>query len=128
MGLPPHPHHPTLPGATYGSFPAACHYQDGSFVFARVQELCAHHNTGARFTFWHPDLVTLHIWLWYPNPAGLYNGTNPLIQPSTPPNPPRQAGARPAPGWVPARRSGLPLVFSALRGRGRACRGGGRPD
>jgi hypothetical protein len=72
---------PPLPGATYGSFPAACHYKDGSFSFARVQELCAHHHTGARFNFWHPDLVTLHLWLWYPNPDGLYNGTNPLIHP-----------------------------------------------
>jgi hypothetical protein len=72
---------PPLPGATYGSFPAACHYKDGSFIFARVQELCAHHHTGARFSFWHPDLVTLHLWVWYPNPAGLYNGTNPLISP-----------------------------------------------
>jgi ABC-type glycerol-3-phosphate transport system substrate-binding protein len=36
---------------------------------------------GARFSFWHPDLVTLHVWLWYPNPAGLYGGTNPLIRP-----------------------------------------------
>jgi hypothetical protein len=72
---------PPLPGATYGSFPAACHYKDGSFILARVQELCALHNTGARFNFWHPDLVTLHVWLWYPNPAGLYNGTNPLIHP-----------------------------------------------
>jgi hypothetical protein len=75
------PASPPLPGATYGSFPAACHYKDGTFVFARVQELCAHHNTGARFSFWHPDLVTLHVWLWYHNPAGLYNGTNPLVGP-----------------------------------------------
>jgi hypothetical protein len=37
--------------------------------------------TGAGFNFWHPDLVTLHVWLWYPNPAGLYNGTNPLVRP-----------------------------------------------
>jgi hypothetical protein len=74
---------PPLPGATYGSFAAACHYQDGTFVFARVQELCAKRSpeTGARFNFWHPDLVTLHVWLWYPNPAGLYNGTNPLVRP-----------------------------------------------
>jgi hypothetical protein len=36
---------------------------------------------GAPFNFWHPDLVTLHVWLWYPNPAGLYNGTNPYIRP-----------------------------------------------
>jgi hypothetical protein len=74
---------PPLPGATYGSFAAACHYTDGTFVFARVQELCAKRSpqTGAAFDFWHPDLVTLHVWLWYPNPAGLYNGTNPLIRP-----------------------------------------------
>jgi hypothetical protein len=74
---------PPLPGATYGSFGAACHYKDGTFVFARVQELCATRSpqTGAAFNFWHPDLVTLHVWLWYPNPAGLYNGTNPLVHP-----------------------------------------------
>jgi hypothetical protein len=74
---------PPLPGATYGSFPAACHYTDGTFVAARVQELCAKRSpkTGAPFNFWHPDLVTLHVWLWYPNPAGLYSGTNPLIHP-----------------------------------------------
>jgi hypothetical protein len=74
---------PPLPGATYGSFPAACHYKDGTFVAARVQELCAKRSpeTGAKFNFWHPDLVTLHVWVWYPNPAGLYNGTNPYIRP-----------------------------------------------
>jgi hypothetical protein len=74
---------PPLPGATYGSFGAACHYKDGTFVFARVQELCAKRSpeTGAPFNFWHPDLVTLHVWVWYPNPAGLYNGTNPLVRP-----------------------------------------------
>jgi hypothetical protein len=77
------PASPPLPGATYGSFPAACHYRDGTFVAARVQELCATHSpqTGAPFNFWHPDLVTLHVWLWYPNPAGLYSGTNPWIRP-----------------------------------------------
>jgi hypothetical protein len=81
--FPQQPEVPLLPGATYGSFGAACHYKDGTFVFARVQELCAKRSpqTGARFTFWHPDLVTLHVWLWYPNPDGLYNGTNPYIQP-----------------------------------------------
>jgi hypothetical protein len=74
---------PPLPGATYGSFGAACHYQDGTFVPARVQELCPTRSpeTGARFNFWHPDLVTLHVWIWYPNPDGLYNGTNPYIRP-----------------------------------------------
>jgi hypothetical protein len=74
---------PPLPGATYGSFPAACHYLDGTFVAARVQELCPKTSprTDARFNFWHPDLVTLHVWVWYPNPDGLYNSTNPYIKP-----------------------------------------------
>jgi hypothetical protein len=74
---------PPLPGATYGSFAAACHYKDGTFMAAASQAQCAKRSpqTGAAFNFWHPDLVTLHVWLWYPNPAGLYNGTNPYIKP-----------------------------------------------
>ena len=81
--FPTKPPTPPLPGATYGSFGAACHYKDGTFVFAASQDDCAKRSpqTGAAFNFWHPDLVTLHVWLWYPNPAGLYNGTNPLIRP-----------------------------------------------
>jgi hypothetical protein len=81
--FPQQPEVPLLPGATYGSFGAACHYTDGTFVFASSQELCARRSpeTGAAFNFWHPDLVTLHVWLWYHNPDGLYNGTNPLIRP-----------------------------------------------
>lgn len=74
---------PPLPGATYGSFGAACHYRDGTFVFTATQAGCAARSpeTGARFAFWHPDLVTLHVWLWYPNPTGLYTGTNPYVRP-----------------------------------------------
>jgi hypothetical protein len=74
---------PPLPGATYGSFGAACHYQDGTFVFAGAQDQCATRSpkTGSPFNFWHPQLVTLHVWVWYHNPHGLYNGTNPLVRP-----------------------------------------------
>jgi hypothetical protein len=74
---------PPLPGATYGSFGAACHYTDGTFVFAGAQDECAKRSpqTGARFNFWHPPLVTMHVWVWYHNPDGLYHGTNPLVRP-----------------------------------------------
>jgi hypothetical protein len=72
-----------LKGAKYGSFPAACHYADGSFVPAAAETVCAPTNGGAAFTFWHPRLVTLHVWLWYPNPDGLYASTNPLVAPLT---------------------------------------------
>jgi hypothetical protein len=81
--FPSTPDSPPLAGATYGSFPAACHYADGSFVPADAQASCASRNpAGSAFNFWHPDLVTLHVWLWYDNPDGLYHGTNPLIQDS----------------------------------------------
>ena len=74
---------PPLPGARYGSFGAGCHYADGTFVPAETQDACPKTapGSGAAFNFWHPDLITFHVWLWYPNPAGLYSGTNPLVRP-----------------------------------------------
>ena len=74
---------PPLPGATYGVFGAACHYVDGTFVFADEQSRCAEKSptTGAAFNFWHPRLITMHLWVWYPNPSGIFSGTNPLATP-----------------------------------------------
>jgi hypothetical protein len=74
---------PPLPGAKYGAFGAACHYVDGTVVFADDQAKCAPTapTTGAKFNFWHGPLVTMHVWLWYPNPAGLFAGTNPFATP-----------------------------------------------
>jgi hypothetical protein len=72
-----------LPGAKYGAFGAACHYADGTFTPEAAQDQCPKTSpqSGAKFGFWHPNLVTLHVWLWYPNPAGLFAGTNPLVTP-----------------------------------------------
>jgi len=76
------PAKPPLPGARYGVFGAACHYRDGTVVFANAQSMCAPKSTtGAAFNFWHPRLITLHMWVWYPNPSGLYSGTNPMVVP-----------------------------------------------
>jgi hypothetical protein len=81
--FPEKPKAPPLPGARYGAFPAACHYADGTFVPAASQDACAKTAPGsdAAFTFWHPNLVTLHVWLWYPNPSGLYSSMNPFAHP-----------------------------------------------
>jgi hypothetical protein len=75
------PARPPLPGARYGSFPAACHYVDGTFVAAASKDRCASTSpqSGAKFNFWHGPLVTMHVWLWYPNPSGLFAGMNPLV-------------------------------------------------
>ena len=79
------PRTPPLKGAKYGSFPAACHYADGRFVPQTVESACAPTapGSGAAFTFWHPRLITLHVWLWYPNPDGLYASTNLFVAPFT---------------------------------------------
>jgi len=72
-----------LPAATYGSFGAACHYKDGTFVFKAAEADCAQQSpqSGAPFAFWHPDFVTLHLWVWYPNSEGIFSGMNPLVKP-----------------------------------------------
>jgi hypothetical protein len=77
------PRTPPLRDATFGLFPAACHFKDGTFVPDRSSSTCPKKNpkTGAVFTFWHPDLITMHVWIWYPNPSGLYSSTNPLVAP-----------------------------------------------
>jgi hypothetical protein len=75
------PKTPPLPGAKYGTFGAGCHYFDGTFVPRNAQASCPRTSpqTGAAFSFWHPLLFTLHVWLWYPNPSGLFASTNPLV-------------------------------------------------
>jgi hypothetical protein len=87
--FPETPATPPLAGASYGSFPAACHYDDGTFVPAAAQAQCATTSpeTGSPFVFWHPPLVTMHVWIWYPNPDGLFASTNPLIAPFDAPEP-----------------------------------------
>jgi hypothetical protein len=72
-----------LEGAKYGSFGAACHYKDGEFVMASAETKCAktHAKTGSAFNFWHGPLVTLHLWIWYPNSGGIFAEFNPLLTP-----------------------------------------------
>jgi hypothetical protein len=79
--FPKKPKKAPLKGAKYGSFPAACHYEDGNFVPAASEDDCEPTHNGSPFFFWHPDLVTLHVWLWHHNPDGLYEGMNPLVKP-----------------------------------------------
>ena len=77
------PKTPPLPNATFGFFPAACHYKDGTFIPHNNAATCPKRapRSKAAFFFWHPDLVTMHVWVWYPNPDGIYGSTNPLVAP-----------------------------------------------
>jgi hypothetical protein len=51
----------------------------GTFVPEQSQAACPAKSpqTGSAFNLWHPLLYTLHVWLWFPNPGGLYASTNP---------------------------------------------------
>ena len=54
--FPKKPKKAPLKGATYGSFPAACHYDDGTFVTASSESDCAPTNdAGSAFFFFHPQ-------------------------------------------------------------------------
>lgn len=79
--FPQTPATPPLKGAIYGAFPAACHFDDGTFAVTASQDGCAVKSptSGSPFNFWHPDLVTMHVWIWYPNPDGMYASMNPLV-------------------------------------------------
>lgn len=71
-----------FPGAQYGAFPAACHYVDGTLIPTEAEADCAETGeSGAAFSFWHPLLKTLHVWLWFDNPDGIFTGMNPLVSP-----------------------------------------------
>ena len=50
------PKTPPLPNATFGFFPAGCHYNDGTFVPEPSQQDCpaTAPGSGASFFFWHP--------------------------------------------------------------------------
>jgi hypothetical protein len=83
VGVPEHPQDAAAEERVVRFLPAACHYKDGTFIPDENSKTCPKTNpkTGSAFNFWHPDLTTMHVWIWYPNPAGLYSSTNPLVAP-----------------------------------------------
>ena len=80
------PAKPPLPGAQYGTFPAACHYVDGTFVPESAQSMCPSRSpqTGAAFKFWHSRLITLTLLDLVPEPVRALHGNEPNGQPVQP--------------------------------------------
>jgi hypothetical protein len=63
---------------------AACHYRGGSEVHdVASPKKCpkAHPKSGIPFAVWHPTLATVHVWAWYPNPAGVFKSHNTMLAP-----------------------------------------------
>ena len=84
MGLPLDARHVAVPERPLRLVPGGLPLRRRDFRAPGVTRIAAATtapHTGAAFTFWHPDLVTLHVWLWYPNPDGLFASYNPLVRP-----------------------------------------------
>ena len=67
-----------------GDFPEACHYKDGSEAHnVASPKSCPKKSpkTGVPFAAWHPTLATVHVWAWYPNPAGVFKSHNMMLAP-----------------------------------------------
>ena len=60
--------------------PASCHYADGYEIEAANPGACPPTSPGeAPFIEWHPDIWTLHVWLWEGNPDGIFAMFNPNL-------------------------------------------------
>jgi hypothetical protein len=104
------PASPPLPGATYGPFGAACTTAAApscspasrSCAPSAARDRCAVH-------FWHPDLATLHVWVWYPKPGRplqRHQPSGPTLQPRLDHASIRRPGSEPAWARVPASTDG----------------------
>ncbi|MBI2455703.1 MAG: hypothetical protein HYV46_06160 [candidate division NC10 bacterium] len=72
-----------FPGVAWERHLAMCRYGDWREFPARAADACprSHPETKSPFTAWYPDLWVIHLWLWYPNPYGLFASLNPLLAP-----------------------------------------------
>jgi hypothetical protein len=83
VGVPEKPAKAPLPGATYGSFGAACHYKDGTFVFQADQNALRGEEPAERLgvQLLAPgprDPARVGV---VPEPGGVFSGMNPLMRP-----------------------------------------------
>lgn len=72
-----------FPGVAWERRRAMCRYGDWQEFPSRSRQGCPsmHPETKSPFVAWYPDLWVIHLWLWYPNPYGLFASLNPLLAP-----------------------------------------------
>lgn len=77
------PSTPPFKGAVWSLHHANCHYKDGTEMHSDSEDKCPKTNpiTGSEFGSWHPDLSSIHLWIWYHNPLGIFAELNPLLLP-----------------------------------------------
>jgi hypothetical protein len=79
--LPSRPSTNPFPGAEWHEHEASCHYRDFREMPGARASTCPprHPESGAPFVQWHPTLAVVHVWAWYPNPAGPFAAENPYL-------------------------------------------------
>lgn len=77
------PRESPFPGVGWERHLATCRYADWREFPARSREACpqAHPDTKSPLATWYPDQWVIHLWLWYPNPYGLFASLNPVLAP-----------------------------------------------
>src|SRR5574337_359626 len=72
-----------FPGVAWERQLAICRYADWQEYPSRSRAGCpqVHPDTKSPLAAWYPDLWAIHLWLWHPNPYGLFASLNPLLAP-----------------------------------------------
>jgi len=72
-----------FPGARWHRHDASCHYRDYRERPSPSAGQCParHPESGSEFVNWHPAFSVVHVWAWYPNPAGVFAEENPYLAP-----------------------------------------------
>jgi hypothetical protein len=71
-----------FPGIGWSREPATCRYADWHELESPARDRCpATHPEGAPLVSWYPARWVIRVWLWYPNPSGMFARLNPLLAP-----------------------------------------------
>ncbi|HYB72475.1 MAG TPA: hypothetical protein VED18_03820 [Candidatus Sulfotelmatobacter sp.] len=71
-----------FPGIRWTWEPAVCRYADWHELQERARDRCpATHPEGAALAAWQPAYWSIRVWVWYPNPSGMFARVNPLLAP-----------------------------------------------
>lgn len=75
------PTHP-FPGIAWSREPGTCRYADWHELEGPARDRCPSvHPEGAALAGWQPPRWFIRVWVWYPNPSGMFARLNPLLAP-----------------------------------------------
>lgn len=71
-----------FPGIAWSREPGTCRYADWHERVSPSREGCPPvHPEGAALASWYPPRWFIRVWVWYPNPSGMFARLNPLLAP-----------------------------------------------